>query len=99
MCRLEKITKKFPLRKGIYSPRYLPGFLHSHLFGLCFPLTLVNVVICSQVKKNMNLSKKNASEKPVCGISSSFGDLYQDVDPRSSAQSLGKGTLWQSVPS
>lgn len=83
----------------MYSPCYLPRFLHSHLFGLCFPLTLVNVVICSQVKQNMNLSKKNASGKPVCGISSPFGDLYQDVDPRSSAQSLGKGTLWQSIPS
>lgn len=46
----------------------------------------------------MNLSKKNASEQPVCGILSSFWDLYQDVGPRRCAQSLGKGTFWQSLP-
>lgn len=41
----------------------------------------------------MNLSKNNASEKTLCGISSSFWDLNQNVDSRNCAQSLGKGTF------
>lgn len=46
----------------------------------------------------MNLSKKNTPEKQSCSVSSSFGDLYQDMNHTSCAQRLGEGALWQAVP-
>lgn len=75
----------------------MPGFLHSHAFGLCFPLIPLNEDISSNVKENYNLNKTTPEKRINC-ISSSFMDLYQDADPTSCSQCLGEEALGQALP-